>query len=287
MGGVERVRVCMCLSVQQREKERRERGREALHQAACSSSSSSRLRLPLFLFHHRQSSVPPLQEAGQGKQGKTCSSETWGFLRKDYFCGRSSRRDCCCLVCAHSPLDCLWELHPHPAVSVAMGLHGGTAVSRGSLKKAPALLLWRLGLLCFSVWALDAENAEETKPLYIWKTGNLPPSFHHLQHYSMNETLSSKHTLSIWRWHNAVCGHSTLGERVSTDCHALRTTNMHQLLSNPFLGHESDCGKFFSHPPFRRVVTIDAWQLSCNRPYLLQSLKGTSLHPQLVLAVFP
>uniref|UniRef100_A0A8C8DTI6 Thrombospondin type-1 domain-containing protein 7A n=1 Tax=Oryzias sinensis TaxID=183150 RepID=A0A8C8DTI6_9TELE len=52
-----------------------------------------------------------------------------------------------------------------------MGLHGGTAVSRGSLKKAPALLLWRLGLLVFSVWALDAENAEETKPLYIWKTG--------------------------------------------------------------------------------------------------------------------
>ncbi|XP_069032136.1 thrombospondin type-1 domain-containing protein 7A [Embiotoca jacksoni] len=49
---------------------------------------------------------------------------------------------------------------------------GGRAVGMlGVLKEAPLPSLWRLALLFFSVWELDAQTAVETKPLYLWQTG--------------------------------------------------------------------------------------------------------------------
>ncbi|XP_043995053.1 thrombospondin type-1 domain-containing protein 7A isoform X3 [Gambusia affinis] len=52
-----------------------------------------------------------------------------------------------------------------------MGLPGGARLVLGVLKQPACLFLWRLSLLFFSMWALDAQTTVETKPLYIWQTG--------------------------------------------------------------------------------------------------------------------
>ena len=61
------------------------------------------------------------------------------------------------------------------AASVAMGLAGGgkgtPGVSSGALP-----LLWRFWLLLLvSVLEVEAQTAEDTKPIYIWQTGMLLP----------------------------------------------------------------------------------------------------------------
>ncbi|XP_015255628.1 PREDICTED: thrombospondin type-1 domain-containing protein 7A-like [Cyprinodon variegatus] len=52
-----------------------------------------------------------------------------------------------------------------------MGLPGGALLLLGVLKQTPCLFIWKLSLLLFSIWALDAQTTVETKPLYIWQTG--------------------------------------------------------------------------------------------------------------------
>ncbi|XP_061597146.1 thrombospondin type-1 domain-containing protein 7A [Cololabis saira] len=52
-----------------------------------------------------------------------------------------------------------------------MGLPGRAVFMPGALKWAPSPSLWRLILLFFFIWALEAQIAMETKPIYIWQTG--------------------------------------------------------------------------------------------------------------------
>lgn len=72
----------------------------------------------------------------------------------------------------------------HPALgttalncAVAMGLAGRAVGALGVLRGAPLPCLWRLLLLFFFIWELDAQTAVETKPMYIWQTGTVHPLF--------------------------------------------------------------------------------------------------------------
>ncbi|XP_034456122.1 thrombospondin type-1 domain-containing protein 7A [Hippoglossus hippoglossus] len=52
-----------------------------------------------------------------------------------------------------------------------MGLPERAVGTPAVLSGAPLPSLWRLALLFFSIWELDAQTAVENKPLYIWQTG--------------------------------------------------------------------------------------------------------------------
>lgn len=74
---------------------------------------------------------------------------------------------------SHFPLACIWNTSIYRVR--AMGVAGRAIGMQGVLKGAPLFSLWRLAMLFFSMWELDAQTAVETRPMYIWQTGTVEP----------------------------------------------------------------------------------------------------------------
>ncbi|CAB1418200.1 unnamed protein product [Pleuronectes platessa] len=100
------------------------------------------------------------KQRGRGEREETSAP----FIR-DYFLDS--------LACFF-PTDCIGNYSSCSAV--AMGLPERALGTPAVLSGAPLLSLWRLALLFFSIWELNAQTAVENKPLYIWQTA--PPRTH-------------------------------------------------------------------------------------------------------------
>ena len=59
-------------------------------------------------------------------------------------------------------------------MGLAGGVQGTLGVWRGALPP-----LWRLAalLLLLGVWEVKTQAEEDTKPVYVWQTGRVPPAY--------------------------------------------------------------------------------------------------------------